>query len=134
MTKARRRLALLGVVLASVVAGAVVPSQASAVLSYYNCVLKPVNQWCDGRANGSYDGQNSWDYNEGWYPGAWDNTVTACQRVWKPSSGGVLGGASCAFNVTWNDYGDVQCTCYDAEVKQQSGGPHSINGRANSSY
>jgi hypothetical protein len=130
----RARLALLGVIAAGMAAGAVVPSQASAAISYYNCVLKPSNQWCDGRANGSYDGQNSWDYNEGWYPGAWDNTVTACQRVWKPSSGGVLAGSSCAFNRTWHDYGNVQCACYDAEVKQISGGPHSINGYADSAY
>jgi hypothetical protein len=111
-----------------------VPGQASAFDSYYNCVLKPVNQWCDGRANGSYDGQNSWDFNQTWYPGAWDGTVTACQHVWKPSTGGVLAGASCDSNVTQNDYGDVQCVCYDAEAMQQSGGPHSINGYADSDH
>jgi hypothetical protein len=111
---------------------AVAAPPANAFVSYYNCVLKPVGEWCDGRANGSYDGQHSWDFNQTWYPGPADGTVTACQRVWKPSTGGVLNGSSCAANVTWNSYGNVQCACYDAEGRQYSGGPHSINGYADS--
>ncbi len=118
--------ALLAITATNVVA--VTP--ASAYTGTYNCVLKPVGQWCDGRANGTYDGEHSWDFNQGWYPGAWDGTVTACQRVWKPSTGGVLNGSSCAANATWTSYGNVQCVCYDAEVRQYSGGPHSINGYA----
>jgi hypothetical protein len=110
------------------------PTTSHAFVSYYNCVLKPAWQWCDGRANGSYDGQHSWDYNRGEYPGPWDGTVTACQRVWKPSSGNELAGASCRANYTWNYYGDVQCICYEAEVRQISGGPHSINGYADADF
>jgi hypothetical protein len=131
VTKARSAL------LAALVVGALsalAPSSASAYVGTYNCVLKPVGQWCDGRANGTYDGQHSWDYNEGWYPGAWDGTVTACERVWKPSTGGVLAGGGCSLNWTSTYYGNVVCVCYDAEVRQYSGGPHSINGYADADY
>jgi hypothetical protein len=102
---------------------------ASAFTSYYNCVLKPSNSWCDGQANGSYDGQYSYDYNEGWYPGTWDGSVTACQMLLITSSGTQLGGASCAANYTSNDYG-TNNTTVEANVKQISGGDHSINGMA----
>jgi hypothetical protein len=98
--------------------------------SYYNCELKPSGQWCDGRANGSYDGLNSWDYNEAWYPGTWNGTVTACQRLYKPSDGTTLTGNSCQANWTAYDYGAVTCSCYEAEAKQISGGAHSIWGYA----
>jgi len=132
--KTRARLALL-ILLAAVSAGATMPAGASALVSNYNCVLKPVGQWCDGQANGSYDGLSSWDYSEGWYPGAWDNTVTACEHVWRPATGNELGGGGwCAYNWIGHDYGDVQCNCYQAEVLQYSGGAHSINGYADSSY
>lgn len=113
----------LGVLLA-------VPATSSALEGYYNCVLKPSNQWCDGQANGSYDGLHSWDFNEGWYPGLWNGTVTACQRLYKPSDGTTLAGNSCSANWTWNSYGTQTCICLRAEVKQISGGNHSINGRA----
>lgn len=130
----RARLALL-VVLATAATGTTMPSNANAVVSYYNCVLKPVGQWCDGRANGSYDGLNSWDYSEAAYPGAWNNTVTACEHVWRPATGNELGGGGwCAYNWIGHDYGDVQCVCYEAESRQYSGGPHSINGLADSSF
>jgi hypothetical protein len=133
MTNARARLALFALLVA-VALSTLAPASAGAFVSEYNCVLKPVGEWCDGRANGSYDGEHSWDYNQGWYPGAWDGTVTACQRVWKPSTGGVLSGSSCAANITSHYYGNVQCVCYDAEVRQYSGGPHSINGYADAAY
>jgi hypothetical protein len=127
--RARRALTVL---LAFGAISVVAPSQASAFISYYNCVNKPHNQWCDGRANGSYDGEHSWDYNEGWNPGG--GSFTVCQRVWKPSSGGVLGGSSCSTNYAWAYYGDVQCVCYDAEVLQTSGSPKSINGFADAAW
>lgn len=129
MRNARALRALFCVLVFSALAAASA-SPASAYTGYYSCTLKPAWQWCDGRANGTYDGQHSWDYNEGWYPGAWDNTVTACQRLYKPSDGSQLSGSSCAYNYTSNDYGTVSCVCYDAEVMQVSGGTHSIYGMA----
>lgn len=131
MTYAKARFALLAVLALGAV-GALVPAQASAVVSYYDCVLKPVGDWCDGRANGSFDGLNSWDYNYGWYPGAWDGSVVICQQVYKPATGLPLAGGSCHENYADADYGNVQCVCYEAEVRQYSGGPHSVNGFADS--
>lgn len=131
--RAKARLALFAV-LAVGVLGAVVPASASAFAGYYNCVLKPSNQWCDGRANLSFDGLHSWDYNEGWYPGAWDGSVTACQRLYKLSTGTQLAGSSCGANYTNNYYGNQTCVCLEAEVKQISGGPHSINGYADADF
>jgi hypothetical protein len=128
--RAKARLALLAVVAAGAM-GAVVPAPASAFVSYYNCTLKPVGQWCDGRANGSYDGLNSWDYNQGSYPGA-SGVVTVCERVWRPATGGVLGTPSCHMDFVQQYYGSVSCVCYEANVLQYSGGPHSINGYADS--
>lgn len=131
--RARARLALFAVLVACALGGGA-PTEATAFVGYYSCLLKPVGQWCDGRANGTYDGLHSWDYNEGWYPGPWDNTVTACQRVWRPSTGGVLAGSSCGLNATATYYGNVQCVCYEANVRQYSGGPHSIFGEADASF
>lgn len=123
------------VLFAVLAVGVTLPTQASAFTSYYNCVLKPVGQWCDGRANGSYDGQHSWDYNEGWYPGSPSGVVWTCEHVLKPSSGNELGGGGwCAYDWISHYYGNVQCACYDAEVRQYSGGPHSINGYADADY
>jgi hypothetical protein len=122
-----RRLVLVWAVLFLVLLG--VPSVATADESYYYCSLKPSNLWCDGRANGTFDGLNDWDFQEAWYPGAWDNTVTACQRIWRPSTGYVLGD-SCGLNYTSEIYGDQWCTCFEANAKQISGGPHTIWGHA----
>src|SRR6476469_8448661 len=114
----KKRTVLLAL-LAVLAVGTILPTQANAFTSNYNCVLKPVGQWCDGRANGSYDGQHSWDYNYGWYPGAWDGTVLMCEHVWKPSSGNELaGGGFCTYDHVDHYYGNVQCACYDAEVRQ----------------
>jgi hypothetical protein len=132
MTNARARLALL-CALACLVTGAAVPAQANAVVSYYNCVMKPSNVWCDGRANGSFDAIDDYDYNEGWYPGAWDGSVTACQRLYDPPTGTTLGGSSCAANFSATDYGTITAN-WEANVKQISGGNHSINGAANTNY
>lgn len=131
MTHARVRIALLALVTVGAV-GILVPAQASALTSYYNCVNKPSNQWCDGRANGSYDGQHSWDYNEGWNPGG--GSFTVCQGVYKPSTGGWLSGLSCNTNWTATYYGAVTCACYDAEIQQQSGASKSINGFADADW
>lgn len=108
-----------------------VPASASALISYYNCVDKPSGLWCDGRANGSFDGLNSWDYNEGWNPGA--GSFGICQRVWRPATGNALG-ASCGTNWTGFYYGNVQCNCYEANVKQTSGVARSVNGYADSAW
>jgi hypothetical protein len=107
---------------------------ASAYAGYYNCIAKPSNQWCDGRANGTYDGLHSWDYNEAWYPGDWNDGVTACQHLWKPSTSSEISGASCAQNAVYHYYGALTCVCLDAEAKQISGGAHSINGYADADY
>jgi len=130
MKRSRVKLALLAALAVTFVAG-MAPSQASAFVSYYNCVNKPHNLWCDGRANGSFDGLNSWDYSEGWNPGA--GSFGVCQQVWRPATGGLLG-ASCATNWTGYYYGDVQCNCYEANVKQTSGSAKSINGYADSAW
>lgn len=128
MQKRRGRRLLLAVAVA-VVFSALAPATGSAFTGYYNCVLKPVGQWCDGQANGTYDGLHSYDYNEGWYPGSWNNTVTSCEHVWRPATGAELGiGETCAYNWISHYYGTVSCVCYEAEVRQYSGGPHSING------
>jgi len=118
-------------VLAATLLAVVLPAQASAWVSYYNCVNKPSGHWCDGRANGSYDGLASWDYNEGWNPGA--GAFGVCQRVWRPATGGLLGG-SCSTNWTGYYFGNVQCNCYEANVKQTSGSPKNINGYADSQW
>jgi hypothetical protein len=131
MSKARTALLFA---LAACSLAAAVPAQADAFVGYYNCVLKPSNQWCDGRANSTYDGEHSWDYNEGWYPGAWDGSVTACQRIWNPDTSYQYPGSSCDANYTSNYYGVITCVCYDAEVKQISGGNHSINGMADADF
>ena len=130
MKRSRARLALLGVLVVAALV-AVVPSQANAFVSYYNCVNKPSDLWCDGRANGSFDGLNSWDYNEGWNPGA--GSFGICQRVWRPATGNALG-ASCGTNWTGFYYGNVQCNCYEANVKQTSGVARSVNGYADSAW
>jgi hypothetical protein len=131
MKHARARLATLALA-AVCVAGVAAPSQASAAYSYFNCISKPSGQWCDGRANGSYDGENSWDYVEGWF--ALGGNAQICQRVYKPSTGNWLVGDSCSAGFVAQDYGDVQCVCYDAEVRQNSGGALSINGYADSAW
>lgn len=132
MPKARPRLVLLAVLVLGLVA-AIAPAQSSALVSNYNCVAKPAFQWCDGRANGSFDGLNSWDWNEGWSNGG--GTTKICQRVWKPSTGGVLAGSTCGyFNWIGNYYGNVQCTCYEAEVWHEAGGNLNLTGRADSAY
>ena len=131
MTRLRVRLALAALVVVGGV-GIVVPAQADAFVSYYDCVNKASGAWCDGRANGSYDGQHSWDYNQGWNPGG--GTIWICQRVYHPSSGTSLAGQGCAYNWTSHLYGNVQCVCYDAEVQQSSGGAASVNGFADAAW
>jgi len=131
MRQARARLAVLALGLVCAI-GAVAPAQADAAISYFNCVSKPSGQWCDGRANGSYDGQNSWDYVDAWNPGG--GSFEVCQRVFKPSSGNWLTGSSCGPDYASHYYGDVQCTCYDAEVRQNSGSPQNVNGFADSAW
>jgi hypothetical protein len=124
----RGQLALV-VAVVTTVAALFAPGTAAALDGYYNCVLKPAGQWCDGRANGTYDGVHSWDSSEAWYPGVWDNTVTACERLYKPSNGTTLG-SSCAANYVFHNYISVTCVCYEAHAMQVSGGAHSINGHA----
>jgi hypothetical protein len=132
MTKRRLRAAALALATVCLLTGAVSaakPAEAVAFQSWYSCSMKPPNQWCDGRANGTYDGQHSYDMNSGAYPGPCC-AVTVCQRVYKPSTGGVLAGSNCGVDATGFYYGNVQCICYDAEILQQSGGNHSIDGYA----
>jgi hypothetical protein len=114
----------------TLIVASVLSAPAKAFESYYYCELKPVGQWCDGRANGSYDGINSWDFHEAWYPGTWDNTVNVCQRLYRPSDGSTRAGDSCNLNYVSVVYGTVTCYCYEAEARQYSGGPHSVWGHA----
>jgi hypothetical protein len=131
MTHARARFALLALV-AVVAVGVLVPAQASALTSNYNCVNKPHNQWCDGKANGSYDGQHSWDYNEAWNPGG--GSFTVCQGLWKPSAGIWLANITCGGNWIGRYYGVQTCACLEANILQQSGSPKSINGFADTDW
>lgn len=133
MLKRKTRVALL-CALATIATGAIAPTQADAFVSYYNCTLKPVGLWCDGRANGSFDGLHSWDFNEGWYDGSWDSSVLVCEHVWKPASGNELQGATCDYNHVAHYYGNVQCACYEAEVRQYSTGNRSISGYADAAF
>src|ERR1700754_2375216 len=117
-------------VFASVLVGAVaiaLPAQAGAFVSYYNCVNKPHDQWCDGRANGSFDGLHSWDWNEGWTP---DGAIGVCVGSYRPGNGTWLASACDANNWIGRIYGNVTCACYEAQVKQQTGGARSVNGFA----
>ena len=127
MTRLKVRSALAALIAIAVV-GVVAPAQADAFVSYYNCVNKASGAWCDGRANGSYDGQHSWDYNQASNPGG--GSITVCQRVYHPSTGTWLSGDGCGTNWASNIYGNVQCVCYDAEVRQLSGAAASVNGFA----
>lgn len=111
----------------------IVPAGASAFTSNYNCTAKPSGQWCDGRANGSFDGLHSWDYNQAYNPGTW-NGLTVCQQVYKPSSGNSLSGSSCGNDYSDNIYGNVLCICYEAEVRHFSGGTHNIAGYADAAW
>jgi hypothetical protein len=131
MRHARVRVAVLALIVVGAV-GIVVPTQASALSSYYNCVNKPNLEWCDGRANGTYDGQHSWDYNEGWHPGG--GSFYVCQGIYKPSTGGWLDGHSCGLDGVSHYYGNVMCACYDAKVAQTSGSAQSINGFADADW
>lgn len=131
MTRARARFALLVLVGCGLV-GVFIPSQASALVSYYNCVNKPSNQWCDGRANGSFDGHHSWDYNEAWNPGS--GSFTVCQGVYKPSTGNWLPSVSCGTNWIGRYYGVQTCACLEANVQQQSGTSKSVNGFADTDW
>jgi hypothetical protein len=127
MTHGRARLAVLALFAMCAVA-VVVPAQANAFVSYYSCFNKPNLEWCDGRANGTYDGQHSWDYNSA--SNQTGGSFYVCQGVYKPSSGNWLAGHGCGLDWTSHIYGDVQCTCYDAEIAQASGTSQSINGFA----
>jgi hypothetical protein len=104
-------------------------SASGAAETYYYCSLKPSNVWCDGRANGTFDGLGSWDAQEAWYPGTWDGSVTACERLYRPSTGQVWGGV-CRANYVYTYYGANTCACWEANAKQVSGGPHTIYGHA----
>lgn len=128
MMLARARMVLLAL-LAGTAVGVLVPAQASAFVSYYNCVNKPSSQWCDGRANGSFDGLHSWDYNQAYNPGS--GSFIVCQGVYKPSTGIWIGsGPSCGSNHVVGLYGNQTCACLEANVHHQAGSPKSINGFA----
>lgn len=130
MSNWRARLAVLA--LLALGAGMLIPAQASAFTSWYNCINKPSDTWCDGRANGTYDGQHSWDYNSASNPSGIPFYV--CQRVYKPSSGNWLTGNSCGVDYIAHVYGNVTCICYDAEASQLSGSGRDIYGFADADY
>lgn len=124
---ARVRLALLALVV--VACGAVAPSQASAAVSWFTCDSQPSHQWCNGQGNGSFDGEDSWNYVEGWNNSG-GGLFWVCQRVYKPSTGTWLTGDGCGQNWTGHYYGNVVCVCYEAQVQQTSGSAKSIGGYA----
>jgi hypothetical protein len=128
MKKGRAR-AMLCAALGLCLLGVVLPSGATALISNYNCPSKPNSQWCDGRANGSFDGLHSWNYNRGNFNNG--GVTQICVHIWKPSTGGELG-AECAFNDhVWQFEGNVQCACYEAEVIHFNfGGPLNLFGYA----
>lgn len=132
MTHARARLALLAL-LACTALGVLVPSQASALLSYYNCVNKPAYQWCDGRANGSFDGLHSWDYNQAYNPGS--GTFVVCEQLYKPSTDTWLGGSpACSDNYVGRYYGVQTCACLEANVYHRASSSKSISGFADTDW
>jgi hypothetical protein len=127
MTHARAWRSLLALIFVAAVA-ALVPSAATATFpgySYYHCIAKPTNQWCDGQATGTYTGRHSWDYNQ-----ASGGAFTVCQRVYNPSTAYELPWATCGGSFTSRNYGNNTCACYDAEIKQTSGSPQNIYGFA----
>ena len=130
MTHARARLALLALVACTAV-GILVPTQASALSSYYNCVNKPSHQWCDGRANGSFDGLHSWDYNEAWNPGG--GSFRVCEGLYWPATGTFIG-SLCGGNYVGHYYGTQTCACLEANIHHQAGTSKSINGYANTDW
>lgn len=109
-------------------AGIFAPAQASALVSYYNCVNKPVLEWCDGRANGSFDGLHSWDYNQASNPGG--SSLIVCQGVYKPSTGIWLVEETCFWDYISRDYGNQSCACLEANVRHKGPGSRSVNGFA----
>lgn len=109
-------------------AGLLAPAQASALASNFNCVNKPSHQWCDGRANGSFDGLHSWSYADAWNPGG--SSIIVCQGLYRPSTGNFLFGSTCGWDIAAYDYPAQSCGCLEANAQQQSGGPRSINGYA----
>lgn len=126
MARLRVTLALLTFAVVAVV-GAAAPARSDALVSYYSCTNKPSGVWCDGRANGSFDGLHSWDYNQGYAPGA----TSTCQGLYKPSTGIWLVGTSCTpGNLASNYYNPQSCACLEANIAQNSSGNLTINGFA----
>lgn len=133
MTHARARLALLALIAATAV-GALAPAQSSALSSYYNCVNKPAFQWCDGRANGSFDGLHSWDYNEAWNSNPGGGSFYVCEGLYQPSTGNWLTIPLCGNNWVGHYYGAQGCACLEANMYHQAGSSKSINGYANTDW
>jgi hypothetical protein len=127
MTRARAWRALLALIIVSAV-GITVPTQASALVSFFSCSNKPNLEWCDGKANGTYDGQHSWDYIQGWH--AAGGSFFVCQGIYRPATGGWLPGHSCDVDVVIFNYGNITCACYEAKVAQTSGSAQTLYGYA----
>lgn len=131
MRHARVRLALL-VVVACAAVGVLVPAQASALSSYYSCVNKPAWQWCDGRANGSFDGRHSWDYNEAWSFGS--GSFEVCEGLYWPAGGNFIGSQLCGGNFIGHYYGVQTCACLEALSYHRASSSKSINGFADTDW
>jgi len=123
-----KALPALFAVLALGMISALAPGEAYALISNeYYCPNKASHQWCDGRASNTYGGIHSWDWNEVEYTGS--GSVYVCERIWRPSTGQVLGGVpGCGWNWTGKYYGVVTCVCYEAEGMQTSGVPRTFTG------
>lgn len=125
MARVRVSLALLTFAVVAVV-GAAAPARSDALVSYYSCSNKPPGDWCDGRANGTFDGLHSWDYNQGYAPG-----TTACQGLYKPSTGSWLVGTACdPDGLATNYYNPQSCACLEANIAHHAAGNMTINGFA----
>jgi hypothetical protein len=127
MTHASVRSLLLSVVIAVAWMAMAGPASAT-VISYYDCVNKPEWVWCDGRANSSFDGLHSWDYNKASDPA--QAGVIVCQGLYKPSTDTWVDGHSCAQNNAMFPYPLQSCACLEANILQQGPGPRSVVGFA----
>jgi hypothetical protein len=126
MGRVRVSLALLAFAVV-VVVGAAAPARSDALVSYYSCSNKPPGSWCDGRANGTFDGLHSWDYNQGYAPGA----PSACQGLYKPSTGIWLTGSGCEpDDLATNYYNPQSCACLEANIAHYAAGNMTITGFA----
>jgi hypothetical protein len=134
MTHVRARFALLAAMAAAFLA-AMVPALAEAAPSYYNCASKPPWALCDGRANGTFDGIDDYDYNRATYTGG--GAVIVCQGLLHHSSSTWLPMPNCSSgsnNYIDYYYGNITCVCYEANVSHATDGNYTLYGFADPNF